>query len=362
MKRIAKIFGLLFIALLLVVSASVLSFLVRGNAFREAVNASPGKCELFTIDLGSAEDIEIDHQSGIAYLSVLDRRGLVAGKNVTGTILQMGLADPAFALDKAIESQLEGFRPHGISLFVQDNGTQTLFVINHFKGIEERIEIFKKQTSDQKFIHSTTLIDPLITRPNDLVAVSETKFYIANDSGASNALERAGEMLFGFGLSPLVFFDGEKFSVVVDDLKSSGGINANNGKGLLYVGETLGKSIRVYNLAEDRSLLGMEAKIQLDSAVDNIDLDVNGDVWIANHINTLSLVRHLGNADIPAPSQVQRISFRNGGLESIQTVLENNGTLLSASSVGARYSRLLLIGSITDPNILICTIDSIDPL
>ena len=357
MIRVSKIIGLVSVVILLLVCLSILFFLFRGGAFRETVNKSPGNCQLISTGHGSAEDIAIDHQEGIAYLSALDRRGLVEGKAVTGTILKLDLSNTDLPPVTAIEKNLDGFRPHGISLFTHENGDRTLFVINHSGGVDERIEIFFKRVGEEQFSHIETLTDPLITHPNDLVAVSERKFYIANDSGAANVMERIGEMLFGIGLSPLVFFDGVKFSIVADGLRSSGGINADKNKGKLYVGETMGKAIRVYNLTENGSLLDLKTEIQLNNLVDNIDLDANSDLWIANHTNTLSFIRHINDVKSPAPSQVQRISVRNGHFGPPQTVFENDGRLFSASSVGGRYKGLLLVGSITEPNILVCELD-----
>ncbi len=357
MVRIAKIFCLVILGLILLTVGAVVSFLVRGNAFYESKNINPGHCQRIATNHGSAEDIEIDRERGLALLSALDRRGLVQGKNPSGKILQLNLADTGAPPISALASEPEGFRPHGISLFTDDNGTQTLFVINHSGGIEERIEIFEKQSGQQLFNHIQTLTDPLITHPNDLVAVGRSKFYIANDSGATNSMERAGEMMVGLGLSPLVFYDGASFSVVMDDLRSSGGINADTEEGLLFVGETMGKAIRVYNLAGDGTLLDLVEVIELEGSVDNIDLDADGNLWIANHTNTLAFVQHIMEETALSPSQVQRVKNKDRQFDDIQTVLESDGSLLSASSVGARYEDILVVGSITEPFVLICSMD-----
>ena len=357
MKKIAKYLGLITVVLILLVASVLFSFLVRGGAFRETSDISPGDCEAIALLHGSAEDIEIDRTNGIALLSALDRRGLVQGKNPSGKILQIDLLNIDTPPVSALRGEPEGFRPHGISLFIREDDSQILFVINHAGGIEERIEIFEKLDGDQLFNHVETLADPLITHPNDIVAIASRKFYIANDSGATNGIERASEMMLGIGLSPLVYYDGSEFSVEVSDLRSSGGINANTTEKLLFVGETMGKAIRVYDLADDGSLSKLRNTIELESSVDNIDLDSNGDIWIANHTNILAFIRHVTGEGFPAPSQVQRISSKNNEFATIQTIFENDGNLFSASSVGARYRNLLLVGSITEPKVLICTIN-----
>ena len=354
MRKSLKIASYIGVALVLALATMIASFLMRGGAFRQIQSVSPGICRLVPTNHGSAEDIQINRQTGIAYLSALDRRGLVAGNEVTGNILEIDLYSTNPKPTSALESVPEGFRPHGISLFYMQDGSERLFVINDWFGIEERIEIFDKPLDNKLFEHVETLSDPLITHPNDLVAVGPEKFYIANDSGATNSLERVLEMGFGIGLSPLIFFNGENFLLVDSQLKSSGGINADLTAKRLYVGETMGKSIRVYELDDNQGLSRLVRTIALDGGVDNIDIEVDGSLWIANITNTLALVRHFTDEDSPAPIQVQKVVVHEESDSEIQTVLENNGNDFSAASVAARLGEMIIIGSITEPAVMLC--------
>jgi arylesterase/paraoxonase len=358
MKNWLKGIALFLGALILIVSAALASFLVRGGAFRQVQEVSSGVCKVIPTNHGSAEDIDIDPQTGIAYLSALDRRGLVAGKQVTGDILQLDLSEPKLPPTSALNAVPDGFRPHGVSLFEMPDGSRKLFVINHQYGTEERIEVFSKAAGQDRFEHQETLSDPLITHPNDLVAVGPRQFYIANDSGASSGIERGAEMLFGIGLSPLVYFDGSRFSIVDEGLKSSGGINTDLNTDRLYVGETMGNSIRVYELNPDRTISEYLQTIDVGSGVDNIDIEPDGTIWIANHSNTLALVQHFADENLSAPLQVQKIEVNNGLFGPITTVLENNGDQFSANSVAAKFNDLLAIGSITEPAIMLCDLDA----
>lgn len=353
--RTGLIFGIIFAILVVVVA----SFLIRGGAFRTVETVSPGACEAIEISLGSAEDIQIDHEGRTALLSVLDRRRSIGeGKSVKGTVLSLSLDPAASSPVPALSSQPEDFRPHGLSLFVDKNGLKTLVVINH-AVTGELIEIFRKSQNEALFSHVGTLTSPLLIDPNDLVAVGSKKFYVANDSGAENSIEKAAEMLFAVGLSPLVYFDGTKFDTVVDDLQSSGGINVNQDGTELYVGQTAGESIRVYSLNADKSIGDIKQIIKVGSGVDNIDVAVDGDVWIANHTNTLALVQHFGSANSLAPTQIQTLrNLSQGKKYRLETVFENDGSLISAGSVGARYKNEIVIGSITERKLLKCSIDN----
>jgi len=354
MKTVAKRIGL-FVGILIVAAVgSVVPFLMRGGAFNEASSISNGVCTALNLDQGSAEDIEPDYQANEVYLSVLDRRGIVLGKPVKGTVLKVSFSENGPLITPALSRIPEEFRPHGMSLVVSSDGSRTLFVINHASPLGEAIEVFEKQPGQDLFAHIDSLSDETLVEPNDIVGVGRRQFYVANDSGASNSLEQAAEMLFAIGLSPLTWFDGKSFTIPVDKLKSSGGINVNLSTRQLYVGETMGKSIRVYQLDEANNVSGLHSTIVLDTAPDNISVAPDGTIWVANHMNTLALVRHFTDASSIAPTQVQIIRAAGDGWAEAQTIYENTGDEISAGSVAVPLRDKLVIGSITDPKILVC--------
>ncbi len=95
-------------------------------------------------------------------------------------------------------------------------------------------------------------------------------------------------------------------------------------------------------------------RISVAMSPDNIDVAENGELWVAGHPNTLKLIQHFIN-ESPAPSKVVRITLN--GDPVVEDVYADDGRLMSASSVGANYDNLLLIGSITQRQILVCTMD-----
>jgi len=344
-------------AIALIGCAVVAVSLVRGGALTSAANISPNQCAEIEIDIGSAEDIEIDKESGDVFLSVLDRRGIVSGEPVRGDIFSFNMNDSRMSVMSVLERIPDVFRPHGISIYRDQNGNQSLLVINHSPIDGESIEVFTRHSGDVLFSHSDTLTDQSLIEPNDIVAIGPRQFYVANDSGATNGIGRAAEMLLAFGMSPLVYFDGVKFHVPVDDLKSSGGINANLKRRELYVGETIGKRIRIYDISATGALGRLKDVIALDGGPDNISIDEDGSLWVANHINTLALVKHFGDESQLAPTQVQKVAFNETRAESPVTFFENEGEKISAGSVGAVYLNKLAIGSITENKILLCDLD-----
>ncbi len=353
MKSVVKFLLFMTLGIIVTLGAVASLFLVRGGVFYKNEAVSPGACKNIALSGGSAEDIQTNRLSKIAYLSVLDRRAIGSGKHLTGTVLSLDLGADNPVPQPALTSQPDDFRPHGLSLFTNVSGRTSLFVLNHAED-GEKIELFIKDGDDPAFEHIRTFSSPLLIEPNDIVAISESSFYVANDSGASNALERAAEMLLAIGLSPLVYFDGTTFSIPADDLKSAGGINVNQERTKLFVGETLGKSIKVYDLNTDGAVYGEPETISLAGGVDNIDVDANGVLWIANHTNTLSLIKHFTDASSPSPTQIQTITFNADDQVKITTVYEEDGTTFSAGSVANRVGDQILMGSITERRVRIC--------
>ena len=340
--------------LVLILVAAVLFGIVayRGGFFRSIEPHFAGSCEVLELE-GSSEDIQIDRERGYAYLSLIDRRSLVTGDNVQGTIARVNLNERPLQVEQALWSKPDHFRPHGMSLFIDDTGRRHLFVINHpvHRGSErEMVELFRERWPGQ-YDHVETFSSPLLNSPNDLAAVGPRQFYVAND--AAQGQFQAAAQQFGFGGSTIVYMDGDDARVVADDITSGGGINVSADGLVLYVSETNGQSVRVMERVVPGGDLVNIATIDVPQSPDNIDVAEDGSLWVAGHANTLKLIQHFIN-ETPAPSQVLRIRFDDSGDSTVAEIYLDTGEEISASSVGATYDNLLLIGSITDRRILVC--------
>jgi arylesterase/paraoxonase len=349
MARFFKRLLIVVLGVVVMLALGITAFLFRGGAFKSLTASVDRSCRPIPTAAGSAEDIQIDHRTGIAYLSAYDRRAVVAGEDVTGTILQLDLNSAAPVPEPALATVPDNFKPHGLSLFHADDGSTHLYVISHISEERHRVEQFTRGPDEAVFQHSRSIEDRLFSSPNDLVAVGEGLFFVANDTGARNRFEQATEMLFARRLSPLVMYDSGSASVVRSDLASPAGINAD--AQYLYVAETGGKRLSVFRLDD---LSGPPHQtIDLPSAPDNIDIAEDGSLWVAAHANTLALIRHFGDPQSPAPSQVFKIDTET--FEPAQQFLDL-GDGLSAGSVGATYGNWLLLGSITEPHVLLCAV------
>lgn len=348
MARFFKRLLITVLGIVLVLALGVFAFLQRGGAFTTLTASANGSCRAIATGAGSAEDIQIDHRTGIAYLSAYDRRAVVEGKSVTGTILQLDLNSSDPTPEPALLTAPNNFKPHGLSLLHADDGTTQLYAISHIGEDRHRVEQFSRGPDEALFQHLRSIEDRLFSSPNDLVAIADSLFFVANDTGAKNGFQRGTEMMFGRRLSPLVMYDNGTASILRSDLATPAGIGADNQ--YLYVSETGAKQVSVFALDD---LTGAARQtIELPSAPDNIDIAEDGSLWVSAHANTLALIRHFGDAEQLAPSQVFRID--NTTFEAEQEFLDL-GEKLSAGSVGATYANWLLLGSITQPHVLLCS-------
>jgi arylesterase/paraoxonase len=351
LKGLLKIIGLL----VLVAGLGTLYVLNRGGAFREIKPHFAGNCVSLPLD-ASAEDMTVDRERGVVYISHLDRQSLVKGDgaNVQGTIMRLDLNRQPLAIEDALQDRPAHLRPHGLSLYVDAAGRRSLLVINHpvNRGTEpELVEAFD-EVEPGRFRHRETFSSPLFNSPNDLAAVGPRQFYVANDKALKGGLAAALQQA-GIGASPLTYFDGSTARVVADDIASGGGINVSADGTTLYVSETAGQRLRVLERnPADGSVTGM-ARIPLPTSPDNVDVAADGSLWVTGHANTVKLIQHFINGS-PAPTQVLRVVPGAGGPPGVDEIYLNAGEQISAGSVGVTYGKKLLIGSITARQILVC--------
>ncbi|NND54283.1 MAG: hypothetical protein HKN56_04850 [Gammaproteobacteria bacterium] len=318
-----------------------------------AVNADidekfAGTCEAVPL-AGSGEDIQVDRDSGYAYLSMLDRLGVAQGLEIDpGMVMRIDLNDPGRPVVPALLDGPE-LHPHGLSLYRGNDGKLQLFVINHPKDRANGSEALERytETSDGLFAHAETYASPLITRANDMVAVGPRQFYVAQDVDRQS----------GDTVTDLVYFNGSDYAVIANDIQSGGGINVSADGSTLYISETGGKRIRVAERNPNGTLVN-ERFIQLDTSPDNIDVAADGSLWVGGHSNVIALAMHF-IAGSNAPSQILRIDAQSEPAQ-IEEIYLNAGDEISAGSGGATFGDTLLIGSITARKVLACTMDDTD--
>lgn len=353
-KQLLKIVSIL----VLIAGVGTLYVLNRGGVFRKIEPHFAGSCESLPLD-ASAEDMTVDRERGLVYISYLDRQALIQGQgkaegSVQGTIMRLDLNRSPLVLEEALIDKPAHLRTHGLSLYIDPAGRRSLFVINHplNRGTEpELVEAFD-EVEPGRFKHRETFASPLFNSPNDMAAVGPRQFYVANDKVLKGGIA-AGLQQLGIGASPLTYFDGTEARVVAGDIASGGGINVSADGSELYVSETSAQRLRVFRRNPADGSVSEQERIPVPTSPDNIDVAADGSLWVTGHANTLKLIQHFITGS-PAPTQVLRVVPDGSGGPAVEEIYLNAGEQISAGSVGVTYGKKLLIGSITARQILVC--------
>jgi len=343
------------------ISSLIVITLVCIQGYRTFTSASPfypidphfsGQCETVTGVTG-AEDITIDHTNQFAYISADDRRASMANKPVTGGIYGLDLSEPDARPVLLTQNFSEDFHPHGIYLYRNNKGNDSLFVVNHRNGGEQQIEIFDIKNVNE-LVHRQAVSYPELISPNDIVAISPTQFYATNDHGYPHGhFMQTFEDYLGLPLSTVSYFDGNKGSIVAEGLKFSNGIAITDDLKTLYVAEILSRRVNIYDRDIRDGSLNKRGEIPVDTGADNLEWDDAGSLWLGAHPKLLDFAAHAKDETKPSPSQIIKINV-TGEEPEFSEVYLSAGEDISGSTVGAVSGKTLLIGSVFEDRILKC--------
>lgn len=346
------------VILLCLVGYVVLGILVPAGMFKTILPHFEGTSATLTVEIAGPEDITIDQQSGLAFVSVDDRRTNRQNPGgLKGAILIMNLSDSIPKLKDITPFGVTDFHPHGISLWREPDGRTFLFVVNHRKNYSEHvIERFEWKNDSLIYIESILDVD-LMTSPNDVTAVGERSFYVTNDHGYSKSgVGRTLEDYLQRAISYVNYYDGVSFKKVATGIAYANGINQSADHTKIYVASTTGRKVMIYTRDIPSGALSLEEEVKVETGVDNIELDSEGALWIGCHPQLLKFVAHAADPTKFSPSQVIKITHDNTGNYVVEEIFLNDGTTYSGSSVAAIYNNTLLIGSVFEKSIILCTI------
>ncbi len=355
MKKVLVIIG--------IVIFSVTGYLGRltilSGEWKNIRNESSWKCEKIP-GISGPEDIVINHKMGYAYISAGHWREKKKNPLEDGEIFRYDLKTPSARPEMMKVSLPHGFHPHGLDLYVAPDGSQTLFVINHRnknagKGKIHAVEIFRIQ--DGTLTHMRTVTGELMVSPNDIAAMDDSRFFVTNDHGSRTNLGKAMEDYLRLRRSNVAYYNGTGFSIPADGFLYANGIHYRKATQQLYVTETTGKKLSVFQWEEKSGTLRIQKKMDLDTGLDNLDFHADGSATIAAHPKLLRFVRHAGNEKINSPSQVIRLEDTESGDISANNIYMNTGEEISGSSVGVQYKDRLLIGAVFEHHFLDCQKD-----
>lgn len=238
--------------------------------------------------------------------------------------------------------------PHGLYARTMNEQVIQLWVINHFNG-QDSVETFSFSIVEKKLTHLKTVRSPLFINSNDLVAVDDNRFYMTHDHGTDNHYLKKLENYTRLGFGHVTYFDGEQAKKVISTLDFPNGLAIVGSS--LYVAQMLGRKVTEYQILSP-SDLKYTRNIDLPFGPDNLSLSLNEEVlYVAGHPRLFSLKSHAQDARNRAPSYVFKINLKDHTFEKI---FNDDGSLVSASSVATSYHDQLIIGNIYGDGIVSC--------
>lgn len=356
MSRGWRIAGYVALAVIVIVSVLGWRFLSAAGYFTGIRQEVAADCRAIPAVPGP-EDIVIDHERKLAYVSSYDRRAVMSGAPgsdaIRGGIYAIDLSAPEaeWALYPVTPATPEDFRPHGLSLYVGADGARKLFAVSHPSKGGDRVEIFDI-APDGTLSHEESIQSSLFVSLNDVLAVGPQSFYATNDHTTNSQLMQTLSDGLLLRNSNVVYFDGSEAKVAADTLLYPNGINMSPDGKRVYVASALGMSMYIYDRdAETGALTGFD-NVRLGTGVDNIDVQPDGTLLIGAHPKILDFLSHASDPKELSPSQVVRIepSEKKAG-----TIYLNLGEEISGISVAAGYGDKMLLGQVFQPEVLVCT-------
>ena len=355
LKKILFIIG----AVVVLLAVFIVKTIYDAGQFTSIRSHSDYRCSKVAIPC--PEDIDIDYENGMAFISSSDRRAAMRGETTQGAIYGYSLLSKNPNLTDLTGNFKNEFHPHGISLYVSPSGKRYLFVVNmghdaHFfdKGKKNKVEIF--EYAGGRLIHRETVSGDLLSTPNDILGAGARQFYFTNDHGAESPMGKKLETYLQLAISNIAYYDGSGFKIIAENIAYANGLAMSRDGKRLYATSTVGKYLRVYDRDASTGGLRMIRDVPLNTGVDNINIDSDGKIWAGCMPKLLSFVSYTKDPAKLAPSQVLTITREGEAKYGIKEVYLNTGEEISGCSSAAGFKNRMLVGASYDDHFLDCSL------
>lgn len=233
------------------------------------------------------------------------------------------------------------FRPHGISLAIAGE-IQYLYCISHddAKGSHS---VIKYQIAADTLEFISIYKSKLLVSPNALQAYADGSFFVCNDAGIRNDMK---EKIFRQKKGNILHCDVQgNWSIVASNLGMPAGLAGSGNR--LYCSAALENKLYSFEIAE--SQLTDKQIVSQIKGPDNIRL-FNNSLIVTSHPKPLRFIRHVKNKNRLSPSLVLSLDPITG---QRVTLFSDDGSQISAGSVGLLFQGQLIIGQIFEPFILV---------
>ncbi len=315
------------------------------------------------LEVFGAEDIA-RLKSGNLLISAYDRRSKIKdGVPPTGGLYiveQNDLSKTYLKVRSLIKQHEGGLRPHGIDALSNQNTHHIAFINRAYVNNKQTVQLVSLNIDDRGKIDKLKIY-PIHCRAND-IAIHQTKshqgyipfsYYVTRDRNACNGVGSVIENVFGLKKGAILHLQGEKTHLFADHLFFPNGIGFQhpdrpiNKDNFLAVAQTRAKTLQYFYNANTFK------KIPLTGGADNISIDRPGLVVAAIHksLLKLALYRYQWLGFSTAPSHIIKIT----GNQKLNLFHDPTGEKFSAASIGVQTGKYLVIGSVGDKGLLVCS-------
>jgi len=119
------------------------------------------------------------------------------------------------------------------------------------------------------------------------------------------------------------------------------------------VTETTGRRLSVLDRDITSGQLQLRFAKDLETGLDNITIDSEGNLWIASHPKLLDFVAHAKNTGELSPSQVLKLTAQGENDFEVTEVYLNAGEEISGSSTALHYDGKVYISVVFENKLLV---------
>lgn len=337
------------ILLLLLLAALYIFYVCNTTGFFRDIKDDNRYVEVQRIPMYGGEDITIVNDS--IYLASADHRlATINGEPEQGNIHLLKIVGENISHKIISANFKKEFHPHGIDVYNLSDTTARVLVVNHTSDGKHAIEEFILQNEELKFVK--TYEHEHILSPNDVVIIDKEKFFFTNDHGGKSDFSKFIEENTMRRWAHVIYYNGITYSKVSNGIAYANGINFDVKRNLLYVASPREFLVKVYQPALDGQLEFVE-DIPCGTGVDNIEIDDNGKLWIGCHPNLLQFVAYMASKKQLAPTEVITIDYRSKGDYTVESIYENDGSVMTSCSVARPFGNKMIIGTVADDHISI---------
>jgi arylesterase / paraoxonase len=341
--------------LLTLVLFFVLRWLNAAGVFTSVPTISPGICKSIA-SLQGPEDFAVDAAHDAIIVSSTDRRVPRSSPDPHDGLYLLKLSAPG-APPVKLTGVPRDFHPHGINLYRESNGDETLMAINHRSDGSQAVEIFGLDYDGgvARLTPHASIGGGLLVSPNDIFAVGPDRFYVTNDHVTKTALGRFAEDYLVWPHADLLYFNGTSFRISVQRMAFPNGVFVAPDGQHLYVAVTNERRLIAFSREPFFGSLKEVGSLSLPARPDNISADAQGHLVVAGHPSLVRVNQFRADPGKPSPSEVFRITLDQSGVpQAYETIFADDGAQIGASSSAAIVGKRLLIGSVLDDKLLDC--------